>query len=236
MKINRPLIKLTAKKYITTIRPSPVIFTLVYILIVYILEYLTSRLNGYEQVLNDFSRYYYSGNDLSRYIPELPVIPWYATAIIIAISLMSLMLSIGFSIYSLNVANRRNASFANLFDGFNIFLKVIWLQILAFVFVFLWSLIFIVPGIVASYRYRQALFIMIENPDMSALECIRASKKMMYGHKGELFVMDLSFLGWYLLTAVPFVSIWVLPYTEISYAIYYIALRDIPAGPQIVDI
>ena len=73
-----------------------------------------------------------------------------------------------------------------------------------------------------------ALYIMIENPHMSALDCIKASKQLMNGHKGELFVLDLSFLGWAILTVVPFVVIWVFPYYNTAVTNYYIALRDMP--------
>lgn len=73
-----------------------------------------------------------------------------------------------------------------------------------------------------------ALYIMLDNPQLSALDCIRASKQMMDGRKGELFVLDLSFLGWYLLALFPFVTIWVTPYTSITEVNFYLALRDMP--------
>ncbi|NCC67848.1 MAG: DUF975 family protein [Clostridia bacterium] len=161
----------------------------------------------------------------------LPQITWYAGLVTFAISIMNFMLGIGFMIYCFNAVKKANPDFGNLFDGFAMFLKFIWLGILIFIFVFLWSLLLIIPGIIAAYRYRQAFYIMIDHPEMSALECITASKQMMMGHKGELFVMDLSFLGWYILCAVPFVGIWVYPYSGISFATYYVALRDID-NPQ----
>lgn len=226
MQINRPVLKKYAKKSIAETTPSPVAVALAFILITYILQLLQSNLVGYNKVMNEMMMQYYSGN--FGYLPGLPHIPWYAGLTSFAISLMSFMLSVGYTIFSLNVVNKKNANFGNLFDGFGIFFKVVWLQILMWIFVFLWSLLLIVPGIIAAYRYRQALYIMLENPEMSALECITASKMMMNGHKSELFVMDLSFLGWYILCAIPFVTIWVTPYTSISYATYYIALRDMP--------
>lgn len=85
------------------------------------------------------------------------------------------------------------------------------MTILTGIFIFLWSLLLIIPGIIAAYRYRMALYLLLDNPNMSVYQCIRESKRMMVGHKAELFVLDLSFLGWYILSAVPFVSIWVTP-------------------------
>ena len=70
-----------------------------------------------------------------------------------------------------------------------------------------------------------ALYLIIEHPEMSVLECIRESSRMMKGHKAELFIMDLSFIGWYLLMGLPYVGyaaqIWVMPYYEITNALYY---------------
>lgn len=226
MQINRPVLKNYAKKHISETSPSPVVVALAYILITYVLELLYSNLIGYNKVMNEMLLQFNNGN--FDFVPTFPSISWYAGVTSFAISLMSFMLSIGFTIFCLNVVKKNNPNYGNLFDGFAIFLKVIWLQIVMSVFVFLWSLLLVVPGIIASYRYRQALYIMIEDPSKGALQCIRESKEMMYGHKTELFVMDLSFIGWYLLCVVPFVSIWVMPYTGISYATYYIALRDMP--------
>jgi uncharacterized membrane protein len=198
-----------------------------------VLTYLSGKLSGND--VYTYEKYYdmyynlFQGSWSWHY--ALPQITWYAGLVTFAISIMNFMLGIGFMTYCFNVVKKTNPDFGNLFDGFAMFLKFIWLGILMFIFVFLWSLLLIIPGIVAAYRYRQAFYIMIDHPEMSALDCITASKKMMMGHKGELFVMDLSFLGWYLLCAVPFVGIWVYPYSGISFATYYVALRDID-NPQ----
>lgn len=229
MKINRPLLKRYSRKYISETQPSPVVVALVLVLILYVIQLLYTQLIGYDALMNDLMEQYNNGN--YDYIPVLPQLAWYAIVVVVALNVMSAMLNAGFTIYCLNVVKKNHPGFGDLFDGFAIFLKLIWLLILVFVFTFLWSLLLIIPGIIAAYRYRQALYIMVENPEMSALQCITASKKMMYGHKTELFVMDLSFLGWYILCSVPFVCIWVYPYTRISYATFYVALRDMPSGP-----
>ena len=124
----------------------------------------------------------------------------------------------------LNVIRMRPAGIGNLFDGFTIFLRALVLRILMGIFIFLWSLLFIIPGIIAAYRYRMATYLLIDHPEMSPLDCIRASKEMMRGHKGELFVLDLSFIGWAILCIIPFVAVWVSPYMEVTYCNYYQAL------------
>ena len=142
----------------------------------------------------------------------------------IAIDIMSIMLGIGFTSFCLNAARGAAAGFTNLFDAFENFIRLLLLQILISVFVFLWSLLLFVPGIIAAYRYSMAVFIMLDDPDKGPLECIRESKQMTYGHKGELFFLDLTFLGWYLLAALPFVSVYVDPYVRMTKANYYRAL------------
>ncbi len=69
---------------------------------------------------------------------------------------------------------------------------------------------------------------MIENPTLGVFDCLRLSSQMMNGHKRELFLLDLSFLGWFLLSLIPGVVIWTAPYTGITYTNYYLALRDMP--------
>lgn len=226
MNINRSAIKSNAKTTITNTRPSLVLIALVYLVIMYLLSLLSQMVDGSFSAYMDTIRHYMQGN--YDYLPTLPQIGTLAYIIIIALGLMIMMMNTGFTIACFNAAGFRKVSFGNLFDGFTIFFKVLWLNILIGIFIYLWTLLFIIPGIVAAYRYRLALYIMLDNPEMSALDCISESKLLMTGHKGELFVLDWSFLGWMLLTIVPFVSIWVTPYTNVTYINYYIALRDMP--------
>lgn len=78
-----------------------------------------------------------------------------------------------------------------------------------------------IPIILATYFYRLAEYFMLDNPGLSALQSLSMSRMAMRGHKWELFKLDLSFLGWYLLSLVPFVSLWVQPYKTITVAGFY---------------
>ena len=82
------------------------------------------------------------------------------------------------------------------------------------IYIFLWSLLFIIPGIVKSYSYALAEYISRENPEKTATECLDESRQIMEGHKMDLFLFDLSFIGWELLTVFTcgILSIYVLPY------------------------
>ncbi|XID91971.1 DUF975 family protein [Paenibacillaceae bacterium WGS1546] len=86
-----------------------------------------------------------------------------------------------------------------LFSGFSDFFKPFLLYLLLIVFVSLWSLLFVIPGIIAAFRYSQAYYILIDNTGIGPLEAIRRSKAMMVGHKGRFFMLYLSFIGWALL-------------------------------------
>jgi uncharacterized membrane protein len=96
-------------------------------------------------------------------------------------------------------------------------------------FVFLWTLLFIIPGIVKAYEYRMIVYIMGENPDMDRQEAFTLSKKMMSGQKWKAFVLDLSFIGWYLLSLCTFGLLnvfYVSPYCFHTSAALYITLKN----------
>lgn len=226
MKINRPAIKHNAKLLLVSAKPSPFLVALAFFAIYYVLNMLLTAVSGQARMFNEIMAAFAAGN--YDFVPTVPKPTVFSTLLVIAISLMLLMISTGFTIYCFNICHGLKASCGNLFDGFAIFFKVLWLNILMFIFVYLWSLLLIIPGIIAAYRYRMALFIMLDNPQLGALDCIHQSKAVMYGHKGELFMLDLSFLGWSLLTVLPFVSIFVIPYKGLVYVNYYMALRDMP--------
>ena len=111
-----------------------------------------------------------------------------------------------------------------LFDGFkkDIGGNII-LYILQSVFLFLWSLLFVIPGIVKAYSYALAYYIKIDNPGMKAKEAIDESRKLMNGHKMELFLLDLSFIGWLIIgtLAFGFGLFWVIPYMQVSHLHFY---------------
>ncbi len=139
----------------------------------------------------------------------------------ILLNIMLGIVSIGFSLCCISISRSESVNVGMLFDPFAYFLKCLWLNILIGIKVFLWSMLLVIPGIIAAYRYRFALYCFIDDPDLTASECIAKSCELTSGHKGELFILDLSFIGWGLLSAIPFVSIFVLPYIETTNAHYY---------------
>ena len=109
------------------------------------------------------------------------------------------VISAGFSIYAMNLLRGKETSLWNLLDGFARFFPLFLLTLLMRTLTWLWMQLLIIPGILAAYRYRQAVYLMLDHPELSSFQCILLSGQIMRGHKLELFLMDLSFLGWALL-------------------------------------
>ena len=99
------------------------------------------------------------------------------------------------------------------------------ISLLTGIFTMLWALLLIVPGFIAAYKYRLALYLLIDRPDLSPMQCILESKRLMSGHKARLFELDISFLLWYLLMCLPVigyaVQVWVLPQIDVCRAVFY---------------
>lgn len=267
--MDRKQLKAQSKTLIRTARPKPVVTAIIYLLILAVLSFLSYKLVGgssielqsvYDQfgINFGFSDGIYEYNSFDPLDPDQfayaiqEAMPSPGAAILdLAIQIVTLIIGAGFTIFCLRTVRGMEASYWNLFDAFGMFFRVIWLYILEGVFIFLWSLLFIIPGFIAFYRYRQALYLLLEHPEMSALQCISESKRIMAGHKGELFVMDLSFFGWALLIGLAdylgaelasaigpsvlaqiinivglgiFVQFFVLPYMDLTYAGYYVEL------------
>lgn len=133
------------------------------------------------------------------------------------------VIELGYAQYLLKQHDRRDPQFSDLFSKFDYFGAGFCQAFLRGLYTFLWSLLFIIPGIVAGYSYAMTPFILSEHPDMPASEAIRASKELMYGHKGELFWLDLTFIGWSLLSALTLNlgNLWLNPYRNAAYAAFY---------------
>lgn len=114
------------------------------------------------------------------------------------------------------------------FQAFKDYGRYLGTSLLMTVYVFLWSLLLIVPGIVKGYAYAMTPYIMHEHPELSASECIDCSKKMMKGHKWRLFLLDLSFIGWLLLCVLTLgvLTLWVQPWMECSHVSFYEQLKS----------
>ncbi len=137
-------------------------------------------------------------------------------------------LELGLAKYFLKFKRKEDAMIEDLFGGFKLFGKAFFLQLLIWFFTSLWICLFVIPGFVAQLRYSMAFYILYDNPDLTAREALRKSKQMMRGHKGQLFVLGLSFIGWGLLCILTLNIglFWLVPYIKLSCANFYDGLKE----------
>ena len=135
----------------------------------------------------------------------------------------------GFALINISlVRGKGRVELEDLFKGFSEYLTDnILLGLLTYLFIFLWSLLFVIPGIVKTYSYAMVYYIKLDEPALSAKECIDKSRAMMDGYKMKLFLLDLSFIGWYLVgtMACGFGVLFVFPYHITARANFYESLK-----------
>ncbi|WP_055071902.1 DUF975 family protein [Clostridium massiliamazoniense] len=146
----------------------------------------------------------------------------------IFIILTSGAFSIGLCRFLINVANKYNPKFTNLFSGFNIYLKTLGLYILISLLTVIGMVLLIIPGIIIAYGLSMAPYILADDNNKGVIEVLKESWAMMKGHKFEYFVLDISFVLWYLLGIITFglAYIWIIPYVNLTQANYYLELKN----------
>lgn len=148
----------------------------------------------------------------------------------IASILLAGPLLLGISSFYLGLARGGKPTIGDIFNGFDDFTNVFMLNLIMGIFVFLWSLLFIIPGIVKSYAYSMAYYIKRDNPSYSWKQCLDESQRIMKGHKADLFCLHLSFIGWEFVCCLTFGIgfLWLTPYIMTSNANFYesITSRD----------
>lgn len=148
-------------------------------------------------------------------------------------SFLFYILLVGVQSYSLRTIRHQEAGIGYLFFYFRYFFKLLGLTIVVSVRTLLWTMLFVVPGIIATFRYSQAYFIFIDDPSKSISQCIDESSQIMNGHKWDYFVLQLSFILWGFLGAVTcgLASIYVFPYRMLTNAVFYDNLKYIAEAP-----
>ena len=223
--LDRVQLKMEAKAITKNARVSAYLFTLLYLAIALVLDGLDWLVSGGTR--NDVVTY--MGVDVSVYLNSPLSLPAAASGFIsIVVSLVAVVLSAGYILYAMSVRKGLETPYSTMFDGFLFAGKIILLSIVQGIFIFLWSLLFIIPGIIAGYRYRFALYNLCENPEMGVMEALNMSKAQTRGHKWELFVLDLSWIGWNILCALTLgiLSIWITPYIQQTDIGYFQAIKE----------
>ncbi|MBQ1870764.1 MAG: DUF975 family protein [Lachnospiraceae bacterium] len=133
-------------------------------------------------------------------------------------------LTVGYMRFFMRGYRENSLEFGDLFSAFdNNFTSTLFMYLLMNLFIFLWSLLFIIPGIIASYAYSMAPMILADNPEMGGYEALQASKELMRGKKGQLFLLHLSYIGWILLSipTLGILMLWVAPWMEAATVAFY---------------
>ena len=198
------------------------------------------------------------GEEIVQFFSE-PVMFSIAGFVVVFLLLFSLVSSavgacveLGHNQFYIDLCNNRLDDVGVLFCRFNIFFKALGLRLFMNLFIFLWSLLFFIPGIIAEYRYSMAPYLMAQDPTKGIRQCVDESKALMDGHKGRLFLLRLSFIGWVLLIiaisiliaisgmillliplAIAF-ALWLAPYQCAAETAFYLERtgQGIPVGPQ----
>lgn len=136
--------------------------------------------------------------------------------------------TLGIVIFSLEFANGNKPTLEIIFEGFNNFLKACSLQLLMSLYVFLWSLLLVIPGIIKAIGYSMAFYILAENPEMPITEALAKSQEITRGYKLDLFVVELSFLGWSILCIFTcgIGYLWLVPYMQVTMANIYNQIKE----------
>lgn len=131
---------------------------------------------------------------------------------------------VGYSRFNLDLIEGNGAKLSTVFGSFKQLTGALVARILRDIYITLWTLLFIIPGIIAGYSYSMIHYVMADNPGIGANEAIAESKRLMKGNKWRLFCLRLSFIGWELLAVFCTLGIgmlWVIPYEEAAFAAFY---------------
>ncbi|MDX1260159.1 MULTISPECIES: DUF975 family protein [unclassified Exiguobacterium] len=143
------------------------------------------------------------------------------------LNILLLPLAIGWTWLAMSVARKEQAKIVDLFEPYKIFLKAVGLSIVQSIFLGLWFLLLIIPGIIKSFSYLLTFYILRDEPSIGILDAITRSRQMMDGHKMEAFMLVLSFIGWFLLglITIGIAFLWVGPYFSVTLAKFYDRIR-----------
>ncbi len=209
-------IKSRAKAFIKApLRPAPLAVALVFTIVTAALSFFLTRLGGAtavidEETMMEFSRQAQAGlmPSLADFYNAVEVIPpetdGFSSLLQMAMEFITILVAGGFSLYALRITRGQRGEIGNLLDGFARLGRLVAISVLRDLAVTFGFICFVIPGFRLLYGYRQAVYLMWDHPDWTAVQCLRYSRLLMKGRRWKLFELDLSFLGWAILAAMPF--------------------------------
>ena len=163
-------------------------------------------------------------DNLSGLLAILPILLSAAFVYACIFFCLGTIISAGYSKFNLGIIDRKEKpDIGTMFRYFPHWKVLVGANLLKALYIFLWSLLFIIPGIVATYSYAMVNYILAENTELTAEEALQKSKEMMRGNRWRLFCLQFSFIGWQILSSLVFGigMLWVTPYTEAATAAFY---------------
>lgn len=201
--IDRKGLKENAKELIRTLQPKTWMVALVYLLATSWVSQIHDLANPVMVDLNRAIALVEAGTSEGIYQAQSIIAGVFGTPggyitifLSIVLSLYTMVVNYGYTGYALRAVRGERPGYGEIFSRFYMAGRIILAEILMAVFVFLWSMLFIIPGLIAAYRYQMIPYILLDDPDCSVMEAFRRSKALMRGRKWELFVLEMSFFLW----------------------------------------
>lgn len=244
--INRMVLKGRSKEWMRTAVPAAWKVALVYLLATSLVSEVIQAFLPLQGAMTEVENALRAENIVlaQQIIANVFRGPWGVMVIFITVllELYTTIVNYGYVGYSLRVVRSQETGYGELFSRFYMAGKIILAEVLTYLFVFLWSLLFIIPGVIATYRYAMVPYILLDDPDCSVMEAFRRSKLLMRGRKWEFFVLQMSFFLWLMgasilvgigdLIAAPVsvavgiaCSAFLTPYQQFTYSQWYDAIQ-----------
>ncbi len=139
---------------------------------------------------------------------------------------------LGITMFTLSLSRKQDPRLEQMFFGFKDFGRALATYLLMVLFIVLWMLLLIVPGIIAALSYSMTFYIIADDNTIKPMDALRKSKKMMFGYKAKLFGLCLRFTGWFLLCILTLGIgfLWLVPYINVSVAKFYDDIKDAPVN------
>lgn len=232
--MDRSTVKAQAKAVVLARRKPILITTALYLALTLLLSYLSMRLqlppaDKFSMLSESITNQMLQGDYESAYNLIASFQPSFLESLVS--TLLSYLLAIvafGYLLLLFRAVHGEEPSPGMLLDGFALWLKVLLVELISRLVVTLGLWAFLIPGILVFYSYRMAPYLLASHPDYGVVDCLRESRQRMRGHRIELFLLDLSFLGWLLLAFVPILgllaAVWALPYWNCSCIVMYDAI------------
>ncbi|MBQ1256842.1 MAG: DUF975 family protein [Clostridia bacterium] len=190
--------------------------------------------NGFQGRIRYLARDIYSFSmDAEAFGESFGLIMVAAALIALAVLFIKVFLgsvvNVGYSKFQLELMDEgKQPEVGTLFQYFPFWKNAVLTMFLKSLYMLLWFLLFLFPGIIAAYSYAMTGYILAENPNLPAREAIRKSKAMMQGNRTRLFCLHFSFIGWSILSSLTFGigNLWLTPYRKAAEAAFYLDLKN----------